>query len=224
MVAPHLIFSVTDAKPLSPCCVRASKTWNWLSRQVATILFISMSLRSNWTPHTPLLTLASQRTCRCLKCDFLPHHQGVLAATSHVNLNDLEPNHVIKKERKDKLLQCLTDLELATSRTDTPSRHCQIADFDQFSFNMEELYVWTIGNRGSLGKNRDKEFSMHMFVNDQAVRSDYATPQIPNCYKAFQFPKRLFSKASIMAPLLPGCLTQSTCQTCIHSALRMIAL
>lgn len=47
----------------SGCCVLASKTWNCDSRQVTINLFISISGLSNWTPHTPFLTLHSQRTC-----------------------------------------------------------------------------------------------------------------------------------------------------------------
>lgn len=43
------------------CWVRASKTWNWASRHVTANLFISMSFRSNDSPHTPLRTLVSQR-------------------------------------------------------------------------------------------------------------------------------------------------------------------
>jgi len=44
------------------CCVRMSNTWHWPSRHVATSLFMAMSRRSNCRPHTPLPTLAAQRT------------------------------------------------------------------------------------------------------------------------------------------------------------------
>jgi hypothetical protein len=45
------------------CCVRASNTWNWASKQHTTNLFIGMSFRSNCTPHTPFCTFASHRIC-----------------------------------------------------------------------------------------------------------------------------------------------------------------
>mmetsp|Transcript_69846 Transcript_69846/g.221266 ORF Transcript_69846/g.221266 Transcript_69846/m.221266 type:complete len:221 (+) Transcript_69846:383-1045(+) len=113
------IFSVRLAIPAVGCWVRASNTWNWLSRVETTSLFIWMSFLSNSTPQTPFFTLVSHRTRFVRRSKSLTSPLSYPASTARSSSLNEFPNATVQ--------QSLAFSGFSGSRVATGASSCRVS-------------------------------------------------------------------------------------------------